>query len=158
MYKDNVVSALLLMALSVWLIFWGIPQSTFGVSSIGLSPRGLPTVMAAGVGLFSLIQLIAGLAGMARGLPSSEPGDLGFTPSHWKILGLLAALAGVSLLVMLLAGFIAAGIVFLIAMQYLAGSRKYVPMILVAVITPIVLDRAIWYAMGILLPQGVLFN
>ena len=73
-------------------------------------------------------------------------------------MGLLTVLAGVSLLVMLFAGFIAAGIVFLIAMQYLAGLRKYVPMILVAVITPIVLDRAIWYAMGILLPQGVLFN
>ena len=109
MHRQNVVSSVVLIALSGWLIFWGIPEYTFGTSSMGLSPQGLPTVMAAGVGICSLIQLIMSLSAMAKSLPSREAANLGFNPSHWKFLGILTATLVATILIMIYAGFIAAG-------------------------------------------------
>jgi hypothetical protein len=157
MQKADIVSSSVLLAFSTWLMTTGIEQSTFGSSLYGLSPKGVPFAMAAGVAIFSAIQLITSLLAMRKGPSSDSPKKATISNTHWIFLGIMAVTMTVTLTLMNYLGFIVSGIIFLIAIQFLAGQRKPLPLILVAVITPIILDRAIWYGMGVMLPSGVFF-
>ena len=157
MQRADIVSSAFLLALSTWLMTTGIEQSTFGASDYGLSPKGVPFAMAAGVAVFSAIQLIISLLAMRKGSSADSPEKSTIPKTHWVFLGIMAAVMTVTLILMNYLGFIISGVIFLIAIQYLAGQRKPLPLILVAVVTPIILERAIWYGMGVMLPSGVLF-
>lgn len=155
MQKANFISGVILSAFSLWMLVYAIPVHTGEGFDYGLSPAGLPKVMAVAILVLALIQTFTHIPLKSKRPKEKDPD--GFDSSHGTFLLKIGVLFTLTLVSMNLAGFLTASIFFMLVFQYLCGQRNYLLLIPLAVFVPLTLKYAFWYGMGILLPTGSLF-
>lgn len=156
MQRADLITGIMIAGLSLWLLFYAIPVHTGEGMGYGLSPAGLPKLMAMSLFLLALVQIGNSVMQLIKRRSAhdeeKEPG-IGF--SHGFFWVKITLLFAVSLIGMNYIGFIVGATFFMAIFQYLSGQRNYLVLSLLAIGTPVILRMAFWYGMGILLPQGV---
>lgn len=158
MHKEDLISSIILICLSLGILIYAIPNHISLGMGFGLSPKGLPKVMAAGILALAVVQAASALFSIRKSKRTdAQNPSKAMDKSHWPFLGLLSVILIASLVTMNFIGFIVGGFLFMLMFQLLVGQRNWVILALIAIFTPILLKAAFWYGMGVLLPQGTLF-
>ena len=156
MQRADLITGIMTAGLSLWLLFYAIPVHTGEGMGYGLSPAGLPKIMAMSLFCLALIQIGNSLIqSIKRRSAGGEEKETGIGFSHGLFWIKLILLFAISLIGMNYIGFIVGATFFMAVFQYLSGQRNYLVLSLLAIGTPVILRLAFWYGMGILLPQGV---
>jgi putative tricarboxylic transport membrane protein len=117
-----------------------------------LGPSFFPTVLAAGLGVFSLLLLVLALTGKAR--PGNDPFNIKDPGIHRTGISLLAAVAYCLLLNFL--GFIITSSFYLFGLMFLLHRRDYLKMAAVAVSVTLLVYAIFNRLLDISLPAGFL--
>lgn len=148
--------------LSVLLLVWIIPVWSPPWPGYGMPPALVPSVAA----WFILILACWGLARCARGLIRSKkagcaPADAavaevaretGKKRPAWLHLLLFVVPCALLMPAMSLLGFVPAGVIFMLVIQWLCGQRRAVPLLLVAVLPVTALWALMRFALGVPMP------
>ena len=153
--RDNLGYTVIVLT-SVVFLTWVIPTYTPPYPGYGVPASLVPNV-AVGIILFlsalSLCKnLLAAFAMKKRGEAAEEGECKEADKINW--LHLVRFMVPCALLMpgMMYGGFIPAGIVFMLVMQYFCGQRKPIPMALVAVIPVLVVYAAMRWGLGVPMP------
>lgn len=117
-----------------------------------LGPSFFPTVLAAGLGIFSLLLLTAALRGKSR--PSTDPFSIKDPGVHRAGISLLAVI--VYCLVLGVLGFILTSTVYLFGLMYLLKRRDYLKMAAVSLGVTLLIYGIFNRLLDISLPAGFL--
>lgn len=159
MQKSNFIAGLVLMVLTGWMLAYAIPNHTGTGMGYGLEPEGLPTVVTWIILVLAVLQTFTSARNLIQNKKKNiEDNEVGVTGSLGLFAILLSCIMGGMILLMKYAGFLFAGVVFMIIIQLICGQRNVIKLGLLAVCTPLFLKLAFWYGMGVMLPTGVLFN
>lgn len=145
-------------ALSVLLLAWIIPVWSPPWPGYGLPPSLVPNVAAG----FLLVLSLWGLArawprlkkeDAASARPPEEgPGKAARKRPDWLNLLLFVVPCAFLMPAMRAAGFLPAGIAFMLLIQWLCGQRKVLPLILVATLPVLVIWALMRFALGVPMP------
>jgi hypothetical protein len=141
---------------SVVFLTWIIPTYTPPYPGYGV-PASLVPHVAVGIILFlaalSLCKnLLAALAMKKRGETVEEGECKDADKIYWLHLARFMIPCALLMPGMIYGGFIPAGIVFMLVMQYFCGQRKPIPMALVAVAPVLVIYAAMRWGLGVPMP------
>jgi len=168
--KRDSIAYLVVIGFSIFMLAWGVPNQTPAYPGYGASSALVPNV-AVGIMLFMAclslaIILIAHY--LKKPLPVAEsefPEDLkdggGFTQIGRVNMQYLATVMVPSILFVIAIeyiGYIFASFAFLMFLQYLIGSRRWLQSILLAVILTTVLYIIMRYGFGVPVPGPQLFE
>ncbi len=162
------VAYLLISAFSILMLAWGIPNYTPPYPGYGASPALVPNVSISVILLMSFLALVRNGVAKLRGkaLPPEEsefPEDgktTGFTQvGRVKLFRLLSFMVPCALLVIGIEyiGYVPAALLFMLAIQYVIGSRKIIQSIIVSVAAVAVLYVTMRYGFGIPIPGPQFF-
>ncbi|MGB7302614.1 MAG: tripartite tricarboxylate transporter TctB family protein [Burkholderiaceae bacterium] len=135
MRKANLLSGVFLMLLSLALLFWIIPWQVEETFDGAVSPRLLPQICAAGIGLLSLVLIITNLRTPAIAADKS--------PLTWPDVRAVLTIGGllaVGIFLFSVAGPIVASTVLIVGILLAMGERRLLPLILM----PVVLMTGSW--------------
>lgn len=156
MQRADLITGIIIAGLSLWLLLYAIPVHTGEGLGYGLSPAGLPKIMAMSLLCLALVQIGNTVMQLSkRRSARDEQKAPGIGISHGIFWAKIILLLAISLIGMNLIGFIVGATFFMVVFQYLSGQRNYLVLCLLAIGIPVILRLAFWYGMGILLPQGV---
>ncbi|MDT8899897.1 tripartite tricarboxylate transporter TctB family protein [Anaeroselena agilis] len=146
----DIIAGILGLALSVYVIYtaYFFPEDKV----LLLGPSFFPTVLAIGLGIFSLMLLSAALRGKSR--PSADPFSLKDPAIHRAGISLLAIIA--YCLVLGTLGFIITSTVFLFGLMYLLKRRDYIKMAAVSIAVTLLVYGIFNRLLDISLPAGFL--
>lgn len=167
--KRDTLGYLLVIGISVLMLSWAIPNYTPEYPGYGAPPAMVPNV-AVGVILvmacLSLLQTVLSvylkkpLPLQEREFPEDVEGDSGFTQVGRVNLKHLASIM-IPCVLLLVAidyiGYVPACIVFLMAIQYLIGSRRWVQSTVIAIVLVAFLYIVMRYGFGVPVPGPQLF-
>jgi len=150
------------------MLTWGIPTYTPPYPGYGASPALVPNVSISVVLLMSLLAMLRNAVTRLKGktLPPSEsefPEDgqtTGFTQiGRVKLSHLLSFMVPCALLVVGIEyiGYVPAALLFMLAIQYVIGSRKIVQPVIVSFAAVAVLYVTMRYGFGVPVPGPQLF-
>jgi hypothetical protein len=157
--KADVVSGIGFIVVAGWLLLYAIPYHTGEAAGYGLSPAGLPYVMALSILILAVIQVISALTKKQTAVKNGEQTEAdvswGGHGKFWLQMGLLFSLylGGLKLI-----GFIPSSIGLMVFLQYFIGQRNIVLLVVLSVLIPGMLYIAFRYGIGIMLPTGILFG
>ncbi|MGI9570506.1 MAG: tripartite tricarboxylate transporter TctB family protein [Desulfobulbia bacterium] len=166
--QRDTIAYLLILAFCVLMLTWGIPKYTPPYPGYGASPALVPNVSISVILVMSLLALLRNVIAKATGstLPPEEsefPEDSktsGFTQiGRVKLLHLLSFMVPCALLVISIdyIGYVPAAFLFMLAIQYVIGSRNIVQSIIVSVAAVVVLYVTMRYGFGVPIPGPQLF-
>lgn len=159
MRKADVVSGIVFIFVSGWLLLYAIPYHTGEGVDYGLSPSGLPYVMALSILVLAVIQVIFALTQRKTAVNDGKQDEATvFWRGHGKFWLQIGLLFLIYLAALKLAGFIPASIGLLAVLQYFFGQRNIVLLGVLSVVIPGILYIAFRYGIGIMLPTGILFG
>lgn len=159
MQKSNLIAGLILLIFSGWMLAYAIPNHTGAGMGFGLEPNGLPKVISTIILVLAAIQSFTGARNLIQNKKNNiEDNEVGVTRSLGLFAILLAGLMGLTVLLMKYAGFLIAGISFMVLIQLICGQRNWIKLGLLAIGTPLFLKLAFWHGMGIILPTGILLQ
>lgn len=155
--RTDILSGLVLAALSLLLLVWIIPANTSPPQSENnLSPAFLPSVAALiMMALAALLSLVSSLtAGKDAGTPHEEFGDeaRGVGLREIADIGIWSAFAFAMMVGFLTIGFLLTAIAALALMMIYAGARNPITITAVAVAVPVALQQISWHAFTVQLP------
>jgi len=150
------------------MLTWGIPNYTPAYPGYGASPALVPNVSISVILVMSLLALLRNAVSKFKGkaLPPGEnefPEDAqttGFTQvGRIKLPHLLSFMVPCALLVIGIEyiGYIPAALLFMLAIQYVIGSRKIVQPVIVSLVAVAVLYVTMRYGFGVPIPGPQLF-
>ena len=154
--RDNLISGGIALG-SVVFLLWIIPAYTPPYPGYGVSASLLPNVVVGIILALSVLSLARNMAAyLSAKSKKPEESESGDTSQEGRVhLRHLASfmIPGVLLMpAMQWAGFIPAGLVFMLVIQYLCGQRKPVPAALTAVGMVGILYVAMRYGLGVPMP------
>ena len=129
MRMANLVAGALLFALSLALLFWLIPWQVEESFDGSVSPRLLPQICAAGIGLRAIILFVTNL----RASPDTNDA-LPVTGQDVKALLVIGGLLALGIYLFTIAGPIVACTVLVTGILFAMGERRILPFILIPVI------------------------
>lgn len=155
--RTDIVSGLILAALSIMLLVWIIPANTSPPQSENnLSPAFLPSLAALVMGTLAALLAIVSwtsppdgpeilheeFGDEARGIGLAEISDIAI----WSVFA-IAMMAG-----FLNIGFLATAVAALVLMMLYTGERRPIPIAAVAISVPLALQQIAWHAFTVQLP------
>lgn len=146
MRKAEIITAALLLLLSLAMIFFIIPAQTEPGEEYGVPPSTLPTAAMVGVGGLSLILLISRLRQKDDPTPNPLP------KASWKHIGFFAAVLFGGLAAINWLTFIPGGILIIASLMLITGQRKPLVIGLISITTPCLIYVALWEGLRIPLP------
>jgi hypothetical protein len=166
--QRDTVAYLLISAFCILMLAWGIPNYTPAYPGYGASPALVPNVSISIILVMSILVLLRNGVSKLKGkiLPPDEsefPEDgntTGFTQiGRVKLNHLLSFMVPCALLVIGIdyIGYIPAALLFMLAIQYVIGSRKIVQPLIVSVCAVAVLYVTMRYGFGVPIPGPQLF-
>ena len=151
------------------MLTWGIPTYTPEYPGYGAPPALVPNVSVCVILVMAIVSLVNALLSvyLKRPLPVQESefpedieGDDGFTQVGRVNLKHLAGIMVPSLLLLVAIdyiGYIPASFLFLMALQFIIGSRRWLQMIVIAVLLVAALYIIMRYGFGVPVPGPQLF-
>ncbi len=154
--RDNLISGGIALGCLVFL-WWIIPAYSPPYPGYGISAALIPNVTVGIILLLSLLSLGRNLWSLARTKPTNqqeEQSDEIAQESRVQLWHLARFLIPSVLLMpaMQLVGFIPAGVLFMLLIQYFCGQRKPLPAVLTAVASVGILYLAMRYGLGVPMP------
>lgn len=129
MRKANLVAGALLFALSLALLFWIIPWQVEESFDGSVSPRLLPQICAAGIGVLAVILFLTNLR-----TPQDENDPLPITGQDLKALLVIGGLLALGIYLFTVTGPIVACTVLVTGILFAMGERRILPFILIPAI------------------------
>jgi putative tricarboxylic transport membrane protein len=126
------------------------PEAT-GYAKVGA--RLMPTIVAGGLILLSLLLLKEALFGGFRGVDESEAAA---TPTDWHTFGWITAGLIANGLLIVKAGFVIAGIVLFVLAARGFNSRRWFRNVIIGAVIAISTYSFFTYGLGLALPRGIL--
>lgn len=154
--RDNVISGGIVLGSLVFL-FWVIPAYSPPYPGYGVSASLLPNVTVGIILALAVLSLVRGLLSHLLAKSETAGGSLSRETSQeervhlWHLARFMIPSA-LLLPAMKWAGFIPAGLIFMLLIQYLCGQRKPVPAVLTAVGSVFTLYVAMRYGLGVPMP------
>lgn len=166
--QRDTVAYLLISAFCILMLTWGIPNYTPPYPGYGVSPALVPNVSISVILLMSLLALLRNTVTRLKGktLPPGESEfpengqTTGFTQiGRVKLPHLLSFMVPCALLVIGIEyiGYVPAALLFMLAIQYVIGSRKIVQPVIVSFAAVAVLYVTMRYGFGVPVPGPQLF-
>ncbi len=166
--QRDTIAYLLIVAFCILMLAWAIPNYTPDYPGYGASPALVPNVSISVILVMSILVLVRNATSRLKGkaLPPGEsefPEDgktTGFTQvGRVKLFRLLSFMIPCALLVIGIdyIGYIPAALLFMLAIQFVIGTRTFVQPIIVSVAAVGVLYIVMRYGFGVPVPGPQLF-
>ena len=168
--KRDSIAYLLIVGFCIWLLSWAIPTYTPPYPGYGASPA-LVLNVSVSVMLFMAILsmvriLVAGytnkpVSAEEREFPEDIEGDGGFTQvGRVNLFHLVSIMTPCALLLVAIEymGYELSSLAFLMALQYVIGSRNWVQMIVISCVLTVLLYVVMRYGFGVPVPGPVIFE
>ena len=129
MRKANLIAGTVLLLFSLALLFWLIPmqiEETFGEE---VSPRLLPQVCAAGIGLLSLLLIVTNFKAPAGWSDESDPFPI--SGPELRAMLVIAFLLGAGIWVFTVGGPVPACALVMLGIMLAMGERRILPLLLI---------------------------
>lgn len=151
--RDNLIYSCIAVG-SVVFLLWIIPAYTPPYPGYGVSASLLPNVVVGTILMLSVLALVRNLLAKPTNPEKSRSGDTSPVDNRVHLWHLARFMLPCVLLLpaMEWVGFIPAGLVFVLVLQYLCGQRKPVPAVLVAVGLVGIFYVAMRYGLGVPMP------
>lgn len=152
--RDNLIYGGIVLFCVVFLL-WVIPAYTPAYPGYGIPASLVPNVVVGIILVISVLELVRNLlVYLAKKPISPEEGEI---PEEDKVhlwhLALFMIPGFLLMPAMKWVGFIPAGAVFLLVVQYICGQRKPVPLVLVTVLTVGILYAVMRYVLSVPMPR-----
>ncbi len=151
MRKANIVSAALLTAFSLAMIFWFISRYCSDGFGSGVPPSTLPYVLCWIILVCSVL-----LLGVNLFAPGRNTGVAPISSQGWVNLFRMAALLFFSLFLLRMLGYVAGGVCVVVLFLIFLRARLSVPFVLTAIGVPVCLYLGLTYGLGAPMPQAEL--
>lgn len=153
--RDNIGYAIVILLSCIFLI-WVIPTYTPPYPGYGVSTSLLPNVAVGAIlflaGLGLVRNLLAARLSKKNNSVAEEEACRPADAIHWLHIARFFIPCALLLPAMAYIGFIPAGIIFMVILQYFCGQRKPFTMALVAVIPVLIVYAAMRWALGVPMP------
>jgi hypothetical protein len=167
--KRDSIAYMVVISFCIYMLVWGVPEQTPAYPGYGASSALVPYVAVCIMLFMACLSLSVNLIAHFHGkqLPAEEndfPEDLeegGFTQiGRVNIRYLLTVMLPSVLFVIAIdyIGYIISAFVFLVSLQYLIGSRRWLQSVLLAIILTAVLYIIMRYGFGVPVPGPQLFE
>jgi len=165
----DTVGYLLIIGFCILLLAWAIPNYTPAYPGYGAPPAMVPNVAVCVMLVMACISLVRNVLSAytnhpmpaeEREFPEDQEAGDGFTQVGRVNLKHLAGIMIPSVLLLVAIeyiGYVPASLAFLMALQYLIGSRKWIQSIVVAVVLVAVLYIVMRYGFGVPVPGPQIF-
>lgn len=168
--KRDLIAYLLIVGFCILMLSWAIPEYTPAYPGYGASPALMPIVSVGVILFMACLSLI--FVGVSlytnkpppveeREFPEDLDDDSGFTQVGRVNLAHLASIMIPSVLLVVAIeyiGYMLASFAFLLVLQYVIGSRKWLQTIMVAIILTAVLYVVMRYGFGVPVPGPQIFE
>lgn len=157
MRRTDIGAGVILFVAAALALLWLIPAHTFPAQSeSNLAPAFMPSVALTIVLGLALLLVASRLGGSAagEGQPHEEFGteSRGFGRAEARELALWAGAAVVTMLILKYVGFIAAGVLLLVATMLFMGERRLWVVGATALATPTIISIVAWHAFTVQMP------
>jgi tripartite tricarboxylate transporter TctB family protein len=151
MRKTEIVTALVLMAFGLGMIFFIIPAQTDPGEEYGLAPSFFPNFSMTLIILFALALLVKNLK-KPRKQPARADAPAPIQPGEWIHLGWVVAFLLLGLVSIGLFGYSVGGIVIITAFMLYMRERRILRIAVVAIPVPLLIYHGVWKILSIPLP------